>query len=75
MPKRYWEKLKSDLDAWEAEKKGLQRQLEEALAKVEADAAAGAERVAQAKGQGYQQDHIDTLGYLRKVFATLAQEF
>jgi len=35
----------------------------------------GAERVAQAKEQGYQQDRADTLWYLRKVLVTLAQEF
>jgi len=31
--------------------------------------------VAQAKEQGYQQGRADTLGYLRKVLVTLAQEF
>jgi len=43
---RRWEKLKADLDAQEAEKKGLQSQLDEVLAKAEAEAAAGAKRVA-----------------------------
>ena len=33
---RCWEKLKANMDAREAEKKGLHRQLEEALAKAEA---------------------------------------
>ncbi|KAJ8426754.1 hypothetical protein Cgig2_029423 [Carnegiea gigantea] len=60
--------LRADLDAREAEKKGLPRQLEEALVKAEAE-------VAQAKEHGYQQGHVDTLGYLRKVLMTLAQEF
>ncbi|KAJ8432239.1 hypothetical protein Cgig2_007640 [Carnegiea gigantea] len=49
------ETLKADLDAQEAKKKDLQRQLEEALAKAEAEPTARAERVAQAKEQGYQQ--------------------
>ncbi|KAJ8427306.1 hypothetical protein Cgig2_032955 [Carnegiea gigantea] len=58
----HWEKLKADLNARAADKKSLQRQLEEALMKAEADAAAGPKRVAQAKEQGYQQGHADTLG-------------
>ncbi|KAJ8430670.1 hypothetical protein Cgig2_033826 [Carnegiea gigantea] len=45
---RYWEKLKANLDTCEAEKKGLQCQLEEALAKAGAN-------VAQAREQGYQR--------------------
>ena len=51
---RHREKLKADQDAREAEKKDLQGQLEEALVKGKAEATAGAERVAQAKEQGYQ---------------------
>ncbi|KAJ8426857.1 hypothetical protein Cgig2_006532 [Carnegiea gigantea] len=41
-------------------------QLEKALAKAEADVTTGVKRVAQAKEQGYQQGHTETLGYLRK---------
>jgi len=44
---RRWEKLRADLDTYEPKKKGLQRQLEEALVKAGAD-------VAQANAQGYQ---------------------
>ncbi|KAJ8420250.1 hypothetical protein Cgig2_033521 [Carnegiea gigantea] len=65
---QHWKKLRADLDGHEAEKKGLQRHLEEALAKAGAN-------VAQAKEQGYQQGRTDTLGYLRKVLVTLAHEF
>jgi len=43
---RHWEKLKTDLDSREADKKSLQRQLEETFVKAEADAAVGAERAA-----------------------------
>jgi len=43
--------------------------------KSEADTAAGMERVAHAKEQGYQQGHADTLRCLHKVLATLAQKF
>ena len=58
------ERLRADLDSCEAEKKGLQCQLE----KVGADAAQGRE-------QGYQQGRTDTLGYLRKVVLTLPTSF
>ncbi|KAJ8440774.1 hypothetical protein Cgig2_007180 [Carnegiea gigantea] len=47
---RHWKRLKQG----EAEKKDLQRQLDEALSKAEAEATAGAERAAKAKEQGYQ---------------------
>ena len=69
---RHWEKLKVDLDAREADKKSMQCQLEEALAKAETDAVAGTERAAQSKEQGYQQGRVETLGYLCKVLVTLA---
>jgi len=72
---RRWGKLKADQDAREAEKKDLQRQLEEVLAKVKAENTAGAESVAQAKEYGYQQSRVNTLGYLCKVLVTLAREF
>ena len=49
----HWEKLNEEKDAWEAEKKDLQCQLEEALFKAEAEATARAERAAKAREQGY----------------------
>ncbi|KAJ8438015.1 LOW QUALITY PROTEIN: hypothetical protein Cgig2_029996 [Carnegiea gigantea] len=52
-----------------------EEELKDALAKAKVEATAGAERVAQAKEQGYQQDRADTLGYLHMVLVTLAQEF
>ena len=45
------------------------------LAKAEAEAAVGVEGMAQAKEQGYQQGGAETLGYLRRLLVTLAQEF
>ncbi|KAJ8448734.1 LOW QUALITY PROTEIN: hypothetical protein Cgig2_011355 [Carnegiea gigantea] len=58
------EKLQADLDARETKKKGLQHQLEKA-----------APDAVQVKEQGYQQGRFNTLGYLRKVVLTLADEF
>ncbi|KAJ8420401.1 hypothetical protein Cgig2_028073 [Carnegiea gigantea] len=52
---RRWEKLKEEKDAREADKKDLQRQLEEVLSKAKAEATAGAERAVKTRAQGYQQ--------------------
>ena len=44
-----WKKLNEEKEAREADKKDLQRQLDEALSKAKVEAAAGAERAVKAK--------------------------
>ena len=45
----YWEKLKKQKEAWEAEQKELRHQLEEASIKIEAETIAGNERATKAE--------------------------
>ena len=63
--------MKEEKDGWEAERKDLQCQLEEALSKAEAEATARAERAAQARKHGYSQGYVHMLDFLRKVMRIL----
>ena len=67
--------MKEEKNGWEAKRTDLQHLPGEVLSKAEAEAAAGAERVTQAREQGYPQGLVRMLDYLCKVVMTLTQEF
>ena len=78
--KHRWEKMREEKDIWEAEKKDLQSRLSEALlkaegalAKAEAEAAAGVEKVAEAEELGYRRGLECRIS--RKVLTMLAHDF
>lgn len=52
----------------------LQRQLEEAHSKVEAEATAGAEKAAKAEYQGYWRRHEDHIEFFQEFLITLAPD-
>ncbi|KAJ8428851.1 hypothetical protein Cgig2_003399 [Carnegiea gigantea] len=58
----------------EAEKGDLQRHLEEARSKAEAEAAAGAEKAAKAEQQGYWLGHEDRTEFFRELLVVLAPD-
>ena len=70
--KRHWEKLEKDEEAWEAKKKELHRQLEDAQIKVAIERIVSQESVAKAENQGYQHSQDERKEFFQEFLETLA---